>query len=67
MTDIVISQKQAQEFAKVIYADIEDYVRSHQQEFEEFLAEQRNPSEFDLYFRHSNIIQDPSSLPADLL
>ncbi|MCM1062749.1 MAG: hypothetical protein NC452_21110 [Eubacterium sp.] len=41
MADIVISQEQAREFARAIYADIDDYVKSHQQEFEEFLAEQR--------------------------
>lgn len=41
MAEIVISKKQAQEFAQTVYADIEDYVKSHQKEFEEFLAEQR--------------------------
>lgn len=39
--DVIISQEQAREFAKAIYADIEDYIKQHQEEFEEFLAEQR--------------------------
>lgn len=41
LAEIVISKKQAQEFAKAIYSDIDDYVKSHQKEFEEFLREER--------------------------
>ena len=35
-----ISQEQAHKFAKAIFADIEDYVKTHQKEFEEFLQEE---------------------------
>lgn len=31
-----IGKKQAEEFAKAIFADIEDYVNEHPEEFEEF-------------------------------
>lgn len=31
-----IGKKQAEEFAKAIFADIEDYVNEHLEEFEEF-------------------------------
>lgn len=36
----VISQEQVRKFAKAIFADIEDYVKTHQKEFEEFLQEE---------------------------
>ncbi|MDE7361103.1 MAG: hypothetical protein K2N38_04145 [Oscillospiraceae bacterium] len=36
-----ISREQARALAQAIYADIDDYVKTHQKEFEEFLAEQR--------------------------
>ena len=39
-TDFNISNKQAEEFAKAIFADIENYVNEHLEEFEEFLKEE---------------------------
>ncbi len=34
---IILSQKQAHEFAKAIFADIATYIETHQKEYEEFL------------------------------
>jgi len=46
-TDFNISKKQAEEFAKAIFADIENYVNEHLEEFEEFLKEERLAKEND--------------------
>lgn len=37
-----ISQKQAQDFAKAIFADILIYVETHQKEYEMFLQNENN-------------------------
>ena len=37
MVDIILNEKQACEFARAIFADIDDYVNDHLREFEEFL------------------------------
>lgn len=38
-TEFNIGKKQAEEFAKAIFADIETYVNEHLEEYEEFLKE----------------------------
>lgn len=41
MTDfsnIQISNEQAQQFARAIYTDVIDYVKNHQEEYNEFLT-----------------------------
>lgn len=40
MKTVQLSQKQAQQFAATIFADIEAYVRDHQAEYEAFLKEE---------------------------
>lgn len=43
MTDfsnIQISNEQAQQFARAIYTDVIEYVKSHQEEYKEFLAKE---------------------------
>ena len=40
MKAVNISQKQANEFAKAILADINAYIESHQAEYEAFLKEE---------------------------
>ncbi|MDE6726156.1 MAG: hypothetical protein K2J79_11200, partial [Ruminiclostridium sp.] len=40
MAEVKINKTQAQAFAQAIFADIEDYVKTHQREFEEFLKEE---------------------------
>ncbi len=37
-----IGKKQAEEFAKAIFADIEDYVNEHLEEFEEFCLKEES-------------------------
>ena len=37
MEKVKISQKQAQAFARAIFADIDAYVEAHREEYEEFL------------------------------
>lgn len=37
-----IGKKQAEEFAKAIFADIEDYVNEHLEEFEEFCQKEES-------------------------
>ncbi len=37
-----IGKKQAEEFAKTIFADIEDYVNEHLEEFEEFCLKEES-------------------------
>lgn len=39
MKDIKISKEQAQEFATAIYADIAEYIKNHQAEYQKFLAD----------------------------
>ncbi len=39
---IILSQKQAHEFAKAIFADIATYVETHQKEYEEFLKNEQS-------------------------
>ena len=39
--DIVISQKQARIFARAIYKNVSAYIQTHQQEYEQFLLEQK--------------------------
>ncbi|WP_293969622.1 hypothetical protein [uncultured Ruminococcus sp.] len=41
-TEFNIGKKQAEEFAKAIFADIESYVETHRQEYEKFLQSERN-------------------------
>lgn len=41
-TEFNIGKKQAEEFAKAIFADIENYVNEHLEEFEEFLANEES-------------------------
>lgn len=41
-TNFRMSEKQVQEFAKAIFADIESYVETHRQEYEKFLQSERN-------------------------
>ncbi len=40
MKKVNISQKQAHEFAKAIFADINAYIESHQAEYEAFLKDE---------------------------
>ena len=40
MKTVNISQKQAKEFARTIFADIHAYIESHQAEYEAFLQEE---------------------------
>ncbi len=51
MADVEMSQKQAQEFARAIFADIDAYVQTHQEEFRAFLAEEEASEEA----KHSKI------------
>lgn len=37
-----MSDKQVREFAKAIFADIESYVETHQEEYEEFLKSEKS-------------------------
>ena len=39
---IILSQKQAHEFAKAIFADIATYIETHQKEYEEFLKNEQS-------------------------
>lgn len=41
MKNIQINQKQAKEFAAGILSDIDEYIKNHQREFEEFLKEEK--------------------------
>lgn len=45
--DICISSKQAKEFAKVIFSDIQAYVETHQEEYNEFLSNEMNLDNFE--------------------
>ncbi len=40
MVDVKINKKQAQEFAKTIFADIESYINEHLDEYKAFLIEE---------------------------
>ena len=40
MVDVKLNKKQAQEFAKTIFADIESYVNEHLDEYKAFLVEE---------------------------
>lgn len=51
MEDVKIGKIQAQEFAKAIFADIDVYVQTHQEEFEKFLEEEQKQAEA----KYSNI------------
>ena len=42
MADIQIGQKQAREFALLIYKDIHKFCEEHKKEFEAFLQEEQN-------------------------
>ena len=35
-----LNQQQAKQFAKAVYADIADYIRDHEDEYRQFLAEE---------------------------
>ena len=35
-----VNQKQAREFARVVCADIKEYIQSHSEEYQNFLAEE---------------------------
>ena len=39
--DIVLDQKQAQIFARAIYKNVSAYIQTHQEEYEQFLLEQK--------------------------
>lgn len=41
MVTVNISQNQAKEFARAIFADISAYVEAHREEYEEFLQTER--------------------------
>ncbi len=51
MVDVKLNHKQAQELARAIFADIDAYVQTHQEEFREFLAEEEANEEVE----HSKI------------
>lgn len=40
-SDVVISKKQAQIFARAIYKNVSAYIQTHQEEYEQFLLEQK--------------------------
>lgn len=40
-SNIQISNEQAQQFARAIYTDVIDYVKSHKEEYKEFLAKEK--------------------------
>lgn len=40
MEKVNISQKQAQAFARAIYANIDAYIEAHREEYEKFLLEE---------------------------
>lgn len=40
-SDVVISKKQAQIFARAIYENVSAYIQTHQEEYEQFLLEQK--------------------------
>ncbi len=40
-SDIIISQMQARIFARAIYKSVSAYIQAHQQEYEQFLLEQK--------------------------
>ena len=42
-----ISKKQAEEFAKAIFASIEGYINEHLEEFEEFCLKEENEAKED--------------------
>lgn len=46
-SDIVISQKQARIFARAIYKIVSVYIQTHQQEYEQFLLEQKGENAND--------------------
>ena len=46
-SDIVISQKQARIFARAIYKNVPAYIQTHQQEYEQFLLEQKGVDEYE--------------------
>ena len=37
---VKVSQKQARELARVLYADIKEYIQNHSEEYQKFLAEE---------------------------
>ena len=39
--DIVLDQKQAQIFARAIYKNVSAYIQTHQEEYEQFLLEEK--------------------------
>lgn len=45
LKEVIISQEQAREFARQIYADIEDYIENHREEFKQFLEQENNLKE----------------------
>lgn len=45
LEELAISQEQAREFARAIYADIGDYIEKHREEFETFLKQQAKNKE----------------------
>lgn len=51
MEEIKLNKKQAYRFARSIFADIEQYVENHQEEFKEFLKmeELRNGKEVNYH------------------
>ena len=42
MAKVILSQKQARTFARMIYADIRKFCEEHREEFEAFLQEEQN-------------------------
>ena len=40
-SDVVISKKQAQIFARAIYKNVSAYIQTHQEEYEQFLLEEK--------------------------
>jgi len=43
MVNVKINKKQAQKFARIIFADIEAYLQEHKEEYEAFLNEEGPP------------------------
>lgn len=40
-SDVVISKKQVQIFARAIYKNVSAYIQTHQEEYEQFLLEEK--------------------------
>lgn len=45
LEELAISQEQAREIARAIYADIGDYIETHREEFKQFLEQENNLKE----------------------